>query len=195
MKKVLPLPICLVVLLSVLFTGSCGDGDNQIFSLREGIGHFSMEYPAEYKVTRIDIRNEPTSQYTDIGLRSDAAGSRSLQEISVYVWPIAETETAADVLGDMLSQAETIFVDYQLLAESSVMLGNIEGQEASFSWNAFPDASSTTDEADKLAVISRMVCFRYNDLAWEIHVASDVDSQSSAEDAFQHIIDTFQVLN
>jgi hypothetical protein len=197
MKKICSRSLFLLaLLLAIVFIGSCGSPDSMIFSLREGIGHFSMEYPPEYQVIRIDIRNEATSQYTDIGLRAAAVpGTESLGEISVYIWPAAGTETATAILDYMLFQAEDIFPDYKLLDTASIMVGDMEGQAARFSWNASPDTSSGGSGDDVLPAISRIVCFRHNDLAWEIHVATDAASQAEAEDVFLNIIETFQILN
>jgi hypothetical protein len=185
-----------LVITSLLLT-SCGSSEYKVFSLKEGIGHFSLEYPPEYSVTRIDIRNDATSRYTDIGLSAPpVVGSRSLNEISIYAWPADGNETAALVLTGMLARAETIFQDFKLLQRSSVMIGDIEGQAATFSWTASPAAASTNEsEAGTLPAVSQMVCFRHGELAWEIHVASDLAAQKNAETEFQHILETFQILN
>jgi hypothetical protein len=185
-----------LVITSLLLT-SCGSSEYNVFSMKEGIGHFSLEYPHEYSITRIDIRNDATSRYTDIGLSvPPIAGSSTLNEISIYAWPADRNETAALILTGMLARAETIFQDFKLLQRSSVMIDDIEGQEASFSWTASPGAASTNESgAGTLPAVSRMVCFRHGELAWEIHVASDLAAQKNAETEFQHILETFQILN
>lgn len=180
-------------MLVALFLTSCGSSDYKIFSLREGIGYFSMEYPSDYAVTRIDIRNDVTSRYTDVGFSSPQVGGLpGLNEISIYAWPSADSnETATLLLDSMLAQAETIFQDFKLSQRFSVMIGDMEGQGAIFSWSA----SANESTIDILPAVSRMVCFRHGDLAWEIHVASDTTAEAKAAADFQHIIDTFQILN
>jgi hypothetical protein len=197
MNKRLILPsYVLLLLVLVCLTISCGSSDYRLFSLKEGIGHFSLEYPPEYSVTRIDIRNDATSQYTDIGLSSPpVAGSPGLNEISIYAWPVDGNETATLVLDSMLARADTIFQDFELLQRFSVMIGDMEGQAAIFSWTASPAVSSGEPGEITLPAVSRIVCFRHADLAWEIHIASDLTTQESAEIEFQHIIETFQILN
>jgi hypothetical protein len=163
--------------------------------LKEGIGHFSMEYPPEYSVTRIDIRNDSASRYTDIGLSSPAVtGNPGLKEISVYAWLAdSPSDTAALILNSMLAKGETIFPDFKLLQSFSVMIGDMEGQVIIFSWTASP-AGGTGGEKT-LPAVSRMVCFYHGDLAWEVHVASDLATQDQAEAEFNHILETFQILN
>jgi len=175
-----------------LLMTSCGSPDYHVFSLREGIGHFSMEYPPNYTVTRIDIRNEAANRYTDVGLNSAPdAGAPGMNEISVYAWPANPgNETASLILEDMLGRASEVFPDFNVLDRYSVMLGDMEGQAAAFSWTAPANASGMAP----LPAISNMVCFRHGDLAWEINVASDAAAQTRAKTEFQHIIDTFQIL-
>jgi hypothetical protein len=189
--------VILVLMLLASFLTSCGSSDYKVFSLREGIGYFSMEYPSAYMVTRIDIRNDATSRYTDIGLSSPQVSSHpGLNEISIYAWPSdTGNETATLVLDEMLAKAETIFQDFKLLQRFSVMIGDMEGQGAIFSWSASPTTPANESEAGTLPAVSRIVCFRHGDLAWEIHVASDSAAQTQAAADFQHITDTFQILN
>jgi hypothetical protein len=178
-----------------LLLASCSNSDYRVFYLKEGIAHFSLEYPADYSVTRIDIRNGVASQYTDIGFGlQTATNNHSLAEISVYAWPAnSQADTATLILTGMLAQGETIFPDFRLLDRYSVMIGDMEGQAAVFSWTASPSGES--EEETTLPAVSRMVCFRYGDLAWEIHVASDLEGQAQGEVQFQHVLDTFQILN
>jgi hypothetical protein len=179
-----------VLLLAALLFTSCGGSDYRIFSLREGIGQFSMEYPPSYKVTRIDIRNETSNRYTDVGL-SPSANTPGLNEISVYAWPAGTGDgTASLILEGMLGRAGSVFEDFNVLDRYSVMLGDMDGQAAVFSWTASANASG----AAPLPAVSNMVCFRHGDIAWEIHVASDEGAQEQAKTEFQHIIDTFQIL-
>jgi hypothetical protein len=191
-------PVILSLVLAavaVLFT-SCGGSDYRIFSLREGIAWFSMEYPQEYSVTRIDVRNSPSGRYTDIGLvRLPDADSPGLNEISVYAWPAGGDEPASVILDETITRADTIFSDFNLLDKFSVMIGDMEGQGVSFTWTAYPDDSSAEANPAPLPAVSKIVCFRHGDLAWEIHVASDIASQAQATDDFQHIVDTFQIIN
>ncbi len=71
----------------------------------------------------------------------------------------------------------------------------MDGQVARFSWTALPAGSDNSTLPGALPAVSRIVCFRHNDIAWELDVASDEAGQAAAADEFQTIIDTFQVLN
>ena len=188
--------LLLFIVAAVVIVSSCGKSDYRIFSLKEGIGWFSMEYPPRYSVTRIDIRNSPSTKYLDIGLaylpETDDPG---LDEISVYAWYVEDNEPASVILDDLITTAGTVFRDFDLLETFSVMIGDMEGQGVIFSWTAYPDDSSVKATTGPLPAISRMVCFRHGDLAWEIHVASDIKSQVQAEVEFNHILETFQILN
>jgi hypothetical protein len=194
-RRFLVLSLVLLLVSSAVLT-SCGGSDYKIFSLREGIGHFSMEYPPDYTVVRIDIRNDATSRYTDVGFRlQQSPGDEGFSEISVYAWPIEPAESsAALILDDLLDRADGIFSDFELLDQYSVMVGDMDGQVAVFSWTATPATYSSESEAVTLPAVSRIVCLCHNDLAWEIHLAADSVAQD-AEAEFSHILDTFQILN
>lgn len=71
----------------------------------------------------------------------------------------------------------------------------MDGQVARFSWTALPAGSDNLTQEGALPAVSRIVCFRHGDVAWEIHVASDSAGQAAAEEEFQNIIETFQVLD
>jgi hypothetical protein len=189
MKTLLPAAALLLAVLSVV---SCDGADYTVFSLREGIGHFSMEYPSSFEVTRIDIRNEASNRYTDVGLSAPpAAGKPGLNEISVYAWPAGpEDGSAAAILNGMLGRAGAIFTDFKVLERYSTMIGDIEGQAVTFTWTA----SANTTGAAPLPAVSNMVCFRHGDIAWEVHVASDAGAQDRADSEFHHILETFKIL-
>jgi hypothetical protein len=189
--------ISVLLILVVCSASSCSDGEYKIFTLGEGIAHFSMEYPSTYEVVRIDIRNDATTCYTDVGLRQpNAQRQNGLREISVYAWPIDSTKTgAAAVLDDLLDHAGTVFKDFELLNRYSIMVGDREGQLAIFSWTAAPATYSDESEIATLPALSRIVCFCHRNIAWEIHVASDSESQEEAEAEFGHIIDSFRIRN
>jgi hypothetical protein len=172
---------------------SCGSPEYRVFSLREGIGQFSMEYPPDYTVTRLDIRNDAANRYTDVGLSASQAAPGSLGEISVYAWPAAGNEAATQILEDILGRAGAVFAGFRVLERSSVMIGDIEGQAAEFSWDAAASANATGPSS--LPAVSSMVCFRHGDIAWEIHVATDAASREQASARFEHIIETFQILD
>ncbi len=73
-----------------------------------------MQYPAAYSITRIDIRNDPTQRYTDVGLR--AGGASGLKEISVYAWPAGDADgNASLILNGVLARAGTVFKDFNVL--------------------------------------------------------------------------------
>lgn len=185
----------LLLAIGVLFLSSCGNSENRVFSLREGIGHFSMEYPSKYSVKRIDIRNDSSNKYTDIGLGlTSAMEGQSFFELSVYAWPVDSNETAITVTESMLSKAEIIFQDFELLQQFSVMVGDMPGQAATFSWTSSPYGSSSESQEETISAISQVIYLCYDNLAWEIDMASDMDSQEQAEDVFQHALDTFKIL-
>ncbi len=171
---------------------SCGSSDYRTFSLREGIGHFSVEYPAGYAVTRIDVRDGSSGRYTDVGLGPAATQGAGLYEISVYAWPATGDESAGMILDDMLLRAAGIFQGFEFSERYSVMIGDLEGQAAVFRWTASASDNST---GDPLPAVSRIVCFREGDNSWEIHVAADEAAQEQGAAEFQHIIETFQILS
>ena len=155
-----------------------------------------MEYPDSYTVTRLDMRNDQTARYTDVGLRViHPQEINSMREISVYIWPVDPSASTVAILDDLLDRAENIFDDFMILEQYSTMIDDMEGQAAVFSWTASPATATIESEGKTLPLVSRIVCFRNQGLAWEIHVASDSGSQKKAADEFNHILKTFRLLN
>jgi hypothetical protein len=187
--------VVVALLLALLPAASCGGGpEYRVFALKEGIGHFSMQYPPAYAVTRIDIRNDPSQRYSDVGLNVE--GIPGLKEIDIYAWPAGDAgATAVLILDGVLARAGGVFRDFKLLERDSMMVGDIDGQVARFAWTALPAGSTNMTQAGALPAVSRVVCFRHGDVAWEIHVASDNAGQAAAGDEFQNIIENFQVLD
>jgi len=55
-----------------------------------------------------------------------------------------------------------------------------------------PEAPSSSLEVMK---VTRVVYFDYNDLIWKIEIDSDEDRAEEAEADFEHLLETFQILD
>jgi len=55
-----------------------------------------------------------------------------------------------------------------------------------------PEAPSSSLDVIK---VTRVVYFDYNDLLWEIEIESDEDRADVAEADFEHLLETFQILD
>ncbi len=183
---------CLTLLLLII--SACSSTDTTDFSLKEGIAKFSMQYPSDYRITHIDITNDAAVQYTAIMLRSIQASAGSIAEFSIHVWPVDEVTSSSTIMDDTLYQASSLFPDYSLVNRAARMIGGIESQEARFSWIAVAEDSAPSDVPD-IAAVSTIICFRYNNLAWQIHLAMDADSQSQADEMLSGILDSFHILS
>jgi hypothetical protein len=179
-----------LALLAVLvaLAPSCRDSDYKVMAVAEGIQGFSFEYPSGYQLIRLDLRNDASYQYTQVGLSGDFGVN--LAEVYVYLWYV-DTLSSASMIMDQLLLGAAEMGDYELGNRSSLVIGDIIAEQAVFTADsALQDGTGATEVTSRPATY-RVTCMVYGDLAVEIDMTCDMAVTDLTQEDYQHVLDTF----
>jgi hypothetical protein len=167
------------------------------------VAHFSFEYPAHYEKYSAHATVENRTIY--VGFR-DKVPSKGSTEGFIYIYVEGAGDTYPDAeaaLEDTLS----IFVepDYydeddeeepkRLLERSTITVAGIPAELIVYSYGYDYVRDSPSDPWVILIRIAREVYFDYNGLIWKLAIESDEDRADVAEADFEHLLETFQILD
>ena len=167
--------------------------DYKIFTQKKGIGQFSFEYSTRYKVLKV----ETADTYTDITLNNPEADEDwDISYILVFCCAIEdETPGYSDALEGYLKLCKTN-KDFKLLERSSIEINGESGEEVALSYYfTLPDRPEGLSTVSTDLTIVRLVAFTHNNILWRLHVSSTESYADSAKADFEHIKQTFRILN
>ena len=181
---------------------ACQYSAYKVMAVNEGIQGFSFEYPQNYALIRLDLRNDATYQYTQLGLSASEGANYS--EIYAYLWYPGQDASTADVIMDQLLAGAVTMADYALVSRTTTMIGDTIAQQVVFVADGSQPVDTTTDSteapSDTIAASSRpatyrITCMVFGGVAIEIDMTCDQSLTDITRDDYQHVLDTFQVVD
>ncbi len=186
--------IVLILLFTLLVVTLNGCSEYQTFTIKRGIAHFSFEYPARYGGKQVEVRNDPESKYTNIGLSWSPPNLLwRASDISVFMQPT--TSANAEVELEERLTLESKMSDFKPLERYPVTISGLQGYGATFSWISPPmGLGHGPPGGEPRPIISRLVYFDYDGLIWNIYIGYDEATKDLGEAAYEHVIKTFKIL-
>lgn len=204
MKRSSLLSLISITTITVLFTTSLlqsGCNGEQFrrgkhFVLREGIAHFSLDYPPAYSVETFGssprdfdlriARRRIGSNISDIlfSILVQKPNSREPDAKASLEFHLEETESAMKYIND-----------FKLLKRSPAVVAGIPGEQIIYSHLAylnFDDADPS--KAFLTTLVKREIFFDYNGLIWNIRISSGLEKSDEVGADFEHILQTFKLL-
>jgi hypothetical protein len=187
-------PVIFIVLTVLCITPLIATGCTQCngykqLTVEEGIAHLSFEYPCNWEVGIIEIRE-------DLGFTSITVLSPFSEEgdsfwtfsiISPYEdWPNAEA-----ALEDSLSFWESE-IDFEILDRSAVEVAGVRAEQVVFFCRVPRDYPLG---AEPTPVVKRSLYFEYDGLIWMIGSSSDQAVAEADNVHFEHMLETFRILD
>jgi hypothetical protein len=194
MKRVYLAFLIAMVFTLVAVTSGCSSNDTtgyKEFIVSEGLASFSFEYPAFCSEPRIDRSLEPQSTVVDtIGVIQPRVNGTVLLVISIF--QVNDTyPNAQAMLEDNLSSFEGL-QDFHLLERSLVTIAEIQGEQIIFSYSRYP--SPTEFETETWTDYEAY--FDSEGLIWRVWMLADEYAAAErARDDFEHVLETFQILD
>jgi hypothetical protein len=191
-RKVLSF-ISIVLLLSMFLTGC---RNYKSFSLTEGIGHFSFEYSPRYslKIMRTEgINTDETQVVFETAIKS-------VQDIDAEI--VVHIEKAGDIYKSSLELLDSIiknldrgFKGCEFKERFMKNIRGIQGEEIIFTFNGYilEDVPSNLDLVSTPAT-TKIMAFDHDGLIWYILMTSHDSYLSQAESDFDHILETFNIM-
>ena len=162
----------------------------RVFTFNE-VAHFSFEYPAHYKITSAHGTVEDRTIY--IGLRDKILPEgRTNGFIYLYV------EGAGDTYRDAGAALENEIWQFvragHLIEHSAITVDKMPAELLVYSRepDLIPEAPASSLEVMK---VTRSVYFDYDGFIWNLVIESDEDRVEEAEADFEHLLETFQILD
>jgi hypothetical protein len=182
----------LMLAASLMLIPACSTSAYKVLSLKEGIQGFSFEYPSGYNLIRLELRNDGSSKYTEVGL-SKTYGS-SYSELYVYLWyPEAGVSTATQLMDQLLSGAG-VMTDYLLIERVKKVIGDTLIEQTIFTADSVIEGAATADAIPRPASY-RVTTMMFGGVAVEIDQTCDQAVADISADDYQHILDTFKILD
>ena len=192
--------LCLLIILASGIS-SCEKTDFKVMSVKEGIHGFTFEYPNNYNLIHLSLENSPLQKYSEVGLSS--LDGNSYSEIYVYIWfPDSELSSAELITNKLVENGRNSLNDFTLVNETTLMLGDNPARQAVFT----ADSNSAYARSDNLTsnnmsissprpATYRITSMIYSGLAVEIDMTCDTAITDATADNYQHILDTFAILD
>ena len=169
------------------------DNNYKIFTQKEGIGQFSFEYSTKYKVLKV----ETASTYTDITLNNPEANEDwDISYISVFCSVLEEGESGYQNAIEEFIKLCSIFRDFNILERFPIMMAGEPGEEVvlSYLWES-PDSPEGLSKVNSEPTVHRIIMFTHKNNLWWLQIDSPESYADSAKADFEHIKQTFKILN
>jgi len=205
MKRVfLVFCIATVLVLAAITTGcNCSMEGYRTFTF-DKVAHFAFEYPAHY--SKYSAGADVVGDYRAIfiGFR-DNIPSKGMSEgyITIYAegagitYPDA-TAALEDTLSGFFEPEPWEEYEYEpkrLLELSTLTVAGIQAELIVYSYGWESIREESTGLWVYLMRIAREVYFDHDNLIWQIVIESDEDRAEVAEADFEHLLETFQILD
>ncbi len=162
---------------------------HRLFTLRKGLGHYSFEYPVEYKRSASDQHSGYSREYFHRLLpEQDPIYARFIIliiEAGRHGDPDARTTLESDI-----SYHSESAKDFRILEQSSLIIAGVDGELLVTSY--FPKGQF--GGFSEIQIMVRSVYFDYDGSIWEITMISSEEFAETARADFEHLLKTFQIL-
>lgn len=202
MKRVY-LALCLVTVLALAaILMGCGRNDTtgyKEFIVSEGPVPFSLEYPVSYQKPSVDRTAEPhitSVTFIRIVWEGERYSVLSTVDVSIYDATYYSTDASA-LLAESLRKFEDGFLydDFQLLERSQIIVSGIQGEEIVYSYTWTPTWRDHSTGEDPYVMRGRRIYFYSDGVIWELTLGSPLSEVEIANADFEHILETFQILD
>lgn len=162
----------------------------KLFILREGVGHFSFEYPDDHEQGSLDIYSDITFVTFHRSLTEDiyydSTFSIIIFQAGKFNFPNANTALEYDIL---LNNKAT--KDFQILERSSINIGGVEAELLVNSCFPEKEFGGFTTKIQK----NRDIYFNHKGYIWDISMITMEEVAEVAQTYFDHMLETFKIID
>ena len=191
--KLMVVMTLLVVSLAPVACAAKEQGAYKKLVLREGIAHFSFEYPSTYDEPTVS----PTGRFTSVVSGRKLTGANGNDPVlDIYVTEGGDLRPDAKTsLEKALNRYETeIFKDFKLIERSSITVLGVRTEQIVYTYSGGYPGTGISDRGIPAPFMGREVFFDYNGMVWNITISSLLEESETARADFEHILQTFKIL-
>jgi hypothetical protein len=183
--------LLMLLLASLMVTlPGCNNSEYRTFTFKKGV-NFSFEYPSHYKIE--DVRAYEQEQVSGKVILYDKLSSKVslFGFINITIIDASEKFPNARVVIEQIASNE---LKKDILERTTININGIPAELIVYSSKIgmIPEAPPKSWE---IVRINRTVCFDYSGLIWVIIIESDEDKADQAKADFEHLLQTFKILD
>ena len=184
------LALALVMMICLLALSGCS---YRTFTLKEGIAHFSFEYPSNYKIHSVEVGDiyRRRGEYTDINMFTPKVGEKSLAEVHDAEIRIAihqadsGVSNSTEALESFLSDSSKFYKDFKLFERSDITVDGIQGERVVFSYTSLiVMVYHIGMHIVRPSAVGRITYFDYSGKIWRKNVEGYKDLDNTLTAAF-----------
>jgi len=186
-----PILILAAVLLGI---SSCGnDNTHKNFTMQEGQARYSFEYNSPFKIAEYYVSNN----YRHAAVTLTGPTQKEIRDypsiqVIIFFEPDEYSPDAETTLETWLTKASWSS-GFELWEKSEITIDNITAKQAIYSeTNILPIDRGGKEPPGE---IWRRVHFDYNGMIWTITLNSNYYTYDSDNEIFEHVLQTFQILD
>jgi hypothetical protein len=179
----------LLASLMVILPG-CNNSEYRLFTFKKGV-NFTFEYPSHYKIE--EVRAYQQEEVSGKVILYDKLSSKVSLFGFINITIIDASEEFPNAKATIEQIASKEFVK-DILERTTININGISGELVVYSSKVglIPEAPL---ESSEIVRINRTVCFDYGGLIWIIIIESDEDKADQAKADFEHLLETFRILD
>ena len=193
LKVLIPIGLIILALTGCFNTNSSG---YQTFVMSEGAAQFSFEYSSKYKIGDYKPLID-TLKFRELASVSLIAPfnkqSKDFTSILFLVWAVDILAPNAESQMEMVIKKASTSMDFKLLEQTGVTVSNVPAKLIAYTERNIQPIDRGLKEPP--FEVWREVFFDYNGLIWEIEMRSDSSTAEEDKADFEHILQTFKILN
>jgi hypothetical protein len=181
--------VLLVLTLIVFAIAFTGCSKYTLFENTEGYRHFSFEYPDRFIFDRINVDDSIQGKTMNFYF-TESDTEQHLGPLLLDIFVLEKSELYPDYQVRLeYSISYPINKDnFRLITRDEIMISDLQGERISYSYDIQSSKS-------KLDMIGMGVYFYDTEYNWEIKLIAPSINQEEILDEFDHIIETFQILD
>ena len=176
---------------------SIDDAGNRIITVKEGIGHFSMEYPSGFVLGSIKIDTSGGIESLFVDFIGPVTPDVGLTLLNININDFEGKYTAETAARDLLSSAQK-YTNFKLLDESTVNISGVTAYHHCYYHDKYPYNTHFEKPGEDAILVTRLirkVYFDHSGFLWTISMHSDPSREEHDMTVFDRILDSFKVLN
>ena len=172
-------------------TGNNNDEFKNLYVTR-GLGKFTFEYNAKYKVNNVSIRDTETGVFL---FGPEAANNPDITILSISAAKLDNGESDyKSALEHSLALNAAEQRDFKIITRFSVTINGESGEEVEYSYIMDRPYEDKIKGLQPVPSITIKLMFAHNNLLWWLQ-ADSLDSEADSTNAdFDHIVQTFKLL-
>jgi hypothetical protein len=190
--KIITIILLVLILIIVPLTGCriASNPDFKTFTMKDGLGNFTFEYTSLYQVKE-SYTQKDISAVTLIGPYIQEV--KNYTTIKVLISPPSELIPGAESRIKRAERNASSFPDYMLIGKTELVIDNIQAYRIDYMERNLQPIDRGLSKPP--IEVFREVYFDTKGLRWMLQMRSDSSTADADKPDFEHVLQSFKILN